>query len=300
MITEKEISKHLGKIIKSPIRVGNLTDLGMQQTHFLSFFKPFFNLLKDDVYLVRGQQISYLKNKFPQEAERIEHLHQPYFQGQETLQVLQKWINRLDLESKKAFNQLSVITRRRNISSFLIEIWDGDYFIERTGQQGFEQNVGDFRGWTRVFSQANPEAVENELFNTLLKKIAKLVVNLHPETRKLQITSHFMRTLSHKEIKGENAPEGMHEDGAQYIMSALVIDRKNCLGGESRIYEKTNISNELIFSKVLQAGEFIFQADTGEEYTFGNDLWHDVTPIQPIDTSKPGIRDIIGFDIDLL
>jgi len=110
-----------------------------------------------------------------------------------------------------------------------------------------------------------------------------------------------MRTLSHEKIKGENAPEGVHEDGAQYIMSALVVNRQNITGAESQVYEKTSSGlNELIYAKTLQPGEFIFQADTGEEHTFGNDLWHYVTPIEPQDTAELGIRDIIGFDIDIL
>ncbi len=43
-------------------------------------------------------------------------------------------------------------------------------------------------------------------------------------------------------------------------------------------------------NKVLAPGEFIFQADTGEYYTFGNELWHYVTPIELINTSEYGIR----------
>ena len=67
------------------------------------------------------------------------------------------------------------------------------------------------------------------------------------------------------------------------------------------MYEKDTFGkNELIYKKELAPGEFLFQADTGEEMTFGNDLWHYVTPIQPKDTSHLGVRDIIGFDMDIL
>ncbi len=301
MITEKDISKSLGRAIKSPIRVGNVKDLGIHAEIFLNFFKPHFERLNDDVYLIRGKQIKFLKTIFPDDNEVIEELHKPYFEGIKDVDVLQPWIKNLNTEQQKEFKRLSTITRQRSISSFLIEIWDDTHFIERTPQQGFEQNVGDFRSWKRTFSQASKESVENEFFYTLLKQIAKLVQNIHPEVRKLQITSHFMRTLSQEKIKGENAPEGVHEDGAQYIMSALVINRQNIIGAESQIYEQTKSdTNQLIYKKVLAPGEFIFQADTGEEFTFGNDLWHYVTPIEPIDISSRGIRDIIGFDIDIL
>ena len=106
-----------------------------------------------------------------------------------------------------------------------------------------------------------------------------------------------MRTLAQPKIPGENAPEGVHEDGAQYIMSALVIDRKNITGGATQIFEKKRKTQQLLFQKELSPGEFSFQADTGEEKTFGNDLWHFVTPIHAIDNGK-ATRDIIGFDIN--
>ncbi|WP_299312734.1 2OG-Fe dioxygenase family protein [uncultured Aquimarina sp.] len=301
MITEKEISRQIGRTIKSPIRVSSVEDLGIDVSSFLHFFKPFFEELQDDVYLVKGKQITFLKEIFPLDSTSIEKLHKPYFEGTRTIEALAYWIQQLDENQKQEFNQLSIITRQRNISSFLIEIWDNQYFVERIAQQGFEQDVDDFRVWKRIFKQATREAVENELFVELLKKIAGLVKKIHPEVRKIQITSHFMRTISKEKIKGENSPEGMHEDGAQYIMSALVVNRQNIIGAESQIYEKTTSdSNELIFKKVLEPGEFIFQADTGEEFTFGNDLWHYVTPIEPEDISNSGIRDIIGFDMDIL
>ncbi|MBW1297323.1 2OG-Fe dioxygenase family protein [Aquimarina litoralis] len=301
MITEKQISKQIGRTIKSPIRVGSVADLKIDVGSFLHFFKPFFFELQDDAYVVRGKQIAFLKTVFPNDASSIEKQHKEYFEGTKTLEALSYWVQQLTEDQQQEFEQLSTITRQRSIATFLVEIWDDQYFVERIVQQGFEQDVDDFRVWKRVFKQASRAAVENKLFFELLKRMSRLVKQIHPEVRKIQITSHFMRTISHEKIKGENAPEGVHEDGAQYIMSALVVNRQNITGAESQIYEKTMTdTNELIFKKVLEPGEFIFQADTGEEFTFGNDLWHYVTPIEPEDISKPGIRDIIGFDIDIL
>ena len=301
MITEKDISKKIGRTITSPIRVGSVSDLKMDTRSFLDFFKPFFEQLQDDVYMVRSKQIAFLKKIFPDDVTAIENHHKSYFEGRSSIEVLSYWIQRLDADQKQELHQVSMITRQRNISSFIVEIWDDEYFVERVVQQGFEQDVDDFRVWKRVFKQASREAVENDLFSKLLTKMAKMVKDIHPEVRKIQITSHFMRTLSDTKIKGENAPEGIHEDGSQYIMSALVINRQNVLGAESQVYEKRNPgTNDLIFKRELEPGEFLFQADTGEEFTFGNDLCHYVTPIEPDDNTQLGIRDIIGFDMDIL
>lgn len=301
MITEKEISIFLNKDVKSPIRIGDLRSLNIDQDSFISYFKPFFNELEDDVYLVKEKQITFLKRAFPGQVNNIEKAHKDYFENKITLEVFYPLIERLSITQKEEFDVLSFVTRKRNISTFEVEIWDNEIFVERIAKVGFKQNVNDFRVWERTFKEATKKAVEHELFYELLKKITILVKEIHPTLRKLQITSHFMRTIAREAIKGENAPEGIHEDGAQYIMSALVINRTNIHGAESQIYEKTSLDHKkLLFKKVLNAGEFAFQADTGEEYTFGNDLWHYVTPIEPLDKDKIGVRDIIGFDIDVL
>ncbi len=109
-----------------------------------------------------------------------------------------------------------------------------------------------------------------------------------------------MRTLSYEKVLGENSPEGVHEDGAPYIISALVINRQHADGGISQVYEQLeNGKKELVFERTLASGEFLFQGDTGEELIYGNDLWHYVTGISPTAGAEVGIRDIIGFDIEL-
>ena len=57
MLTEKDISCQINRTIKSPIRVGSLQDLDIQQEQFLKFFRPFFEQLEDDCYLMRQNQM---------------------------------------------------------------------------------------------------------------------------------------------------------------------------------------------------------------------------------------------------
>ncbi|MEL7268399.1 MAG: 2OG-Fe dioxygenase family protein [Bacteroidota bacterium] len=300
MITEKEISAKLGREIKSPIRVGQLSDLKMSNTTFIETLKPFFDELEDDLYLVKENQIAYLKKIFHEDSLILEDLRKEYFHGAIGLDALNSWVFRLDEPQKQVFESLSQITRQRNIATFMLYAQDSGFSIERLESTGFEQNVDDFRTWERVFKEAEPKMVENELFFRLLLEIGSLVKSIHPEVKRLKVTSHFMRTISYEKIRGENAPEGIHEDGAKYIMSALVVNRTNCKGAESQIFEKLGIDkHDTIYTKTLEPGEFIFQADTGEEKTFGNDLWHYVTPLQPLNAGQTGVRDIVGFDIDL-
>ena len=296
MITEEDISKELNREIKSPIRVGNLNGFGIKPNEFLDYFKPFFNNLEDDLYLVRDNQIVFLKTVFPKDSDVIKSLHKSYFENKFNTDILKPWVDKLTSSHKEKFDTISIVTRQRNISSFFVE----ENKITRINESAFKQDVDDFRTWKRVFKQATAACVENEYFYALLKKIFNLVASIHPRTNKIKVTSHFMRTISKKEIKGENSPEGIHEDGVHYIISALVINRENITGAETQIYEQLATDKELIFNKELAPSEFVFQADTGEEHTFGNDLWHYVTPFQPINLSKRAIRDIIGFDMEII
>ncbi|CAL2107112.1 2OG-Fe dioxygenase [Tenacibaculum sp. 190524A02b] len=300
MITEQELSKQLNRTIKSPIRIATLAEIGINTNTFLSYFQPLFENLTDDLYLVKENQIAFLKSVFTEELTAIQKIHQPYFYGETTSEVLQPWLSRLAPPQQELFKLSSTVTRQRSIATFTVEKKGDDYTIERITTDSFTQKVEDFRSWKRVFTQATPEAVEHDLFYSLLQKAFELVIAIHPNIQKLKITAHFMRTITQGVIKGENSPEGMHEDGAPYIISALVVNRKNITGGATQIFEKLEENQELIFNKELALGEFAFQADTGEEKTFGNDLWHYVTPIQPIDITKKGIRDIIGFDIEII
>ncbi|WP_370407558.1 2OG-Fe dioxygenase family protein [Tenacibaculum dicentrarchi] len=309
MITEKEISEQLKRTIKAPIRIGSLTDLAINKADFIASFKPFFDAdLMDDEYLVKNNQIAFLKSIFIEDRISLEKIHQDYFEGKLSKTVLNPWVSKLSKNQKKEFLILSKITRQRNISSFTVEKFvekssekqRNNLLVKRIEATSFKQDVSDFRVWKRIFKQASKASVENELFKSLLKQVFLFISEIHPTTQKIKVTSHFMRTISDIQIKGENSPEGVHEDGAKYIVSALVINRTNILGGETQIFEAISEKKELIFNTILEAGEFAFQADTGEEKEFGTDLWHYVTPIQPINLAEKGVRDIIGFDIEII
>jgi len=75
-------------------------------------------------------------------------------------------------------------------------------------------------------------------------------------------------------------------------------NRQNISGGKSQVIEKmADGTMPAIFEHELQPGEFLFQADTGEEKHYGNDLWHYVTPFYLVDETKEAWRDIIGLDV---
>ena len=107
-----------------------------------------------------------------------------------------------------------------------------------------------------------------------------------PVEYKLDI--HQVRLLSFNNQPSDNAPEGIHQDGADYIISALVLNKHNIENDTSIIYNK---NKKEIYRTNLDTGDFIFQDDVN--------LWHDIAPINAANNCT-GYRDIIGFDIKIL
>ena len=299
-ITEKEISKNVGRTIKSPIHIGDLNGLRIDQKEFVKHFSKLFKQLSWDDYDPRRLRVEFLKETFPKEAKKINALFKKYFLGEIDLTAFAEWIDKLNKKQRTKFEAIQP-WRRRSVSKFKVKHQGSGYHVERVPVPKFEQAVEskDYRSWPRVFDESPAHHVDNFLFYQFLIKVFKLVKIYQPGVKSASFTAHFMSVKSTSAKPGDNSPEGAHEDGVAYIVSALVINRKNVKGGETQILEKVSPrKKETILKYTLQPGEFAFQADTGEELTFGNDLWHHVTPFSVADKSKgEGWRDIIGFDI---
>ncbi len=299
-ITEKDISKQIGRSIKSPIRISNLNNLGIDQSAFLKKFTPLFEELAWDEYDPRRLRVEFLKKIFPKQKETIHQHFKAYYTGQKKWSIFKKWTNQL---SPAQLNKLKDIQpwRRRSVAKFHIQQTKQGFSLQRIPVPQFAQAVddADFRSWPRIFQEAPPAHVENSLFHQFLLQIFRQAQSVEPVIEKAHITAHFMSVKATSDTPGDNSPEGAHEDGAAYIVSALVINRFNVSGGETQILEKRRGGKkEIILRRILQPGEFAFQADTGEEKVFGNDLWHHVTPFHKTDKKKgDGWRDIIGLDL---
>ena len=299
-ITEKDISKHLGRTIKSPIRISNLTHLGIDQSAFLQKFAPFFKELAWDEYDPCRLRVEFLKKAFPKQKTAIHQHFKAYYTGEKNWNIFDKWTSRLSPTQQKKLKDIQP-WRRRSVAKFHIRQTKQGFSLQRIAVPQFAQAVDDtdVRSWPRVFQEAPAKHVENSLFHQFLLQIFRQVQAVESTIEKAHITAHFMSVKATSDTPGDNSPEGAHEDGAAYIVSALVINRFNISGGETQILEKRRGGKkEIILRHILQPGEFAFQADTGEEKIFGNDLWHHVTPFHKTDKQKgDGWRDIIGLDV---
>jgi|GEM_PF-1685179 len=296
------LSKWLDRTIKSPIWIDNLENMGIEKELFIDTCTQMFRELPPDAYDVKRQQIEWLFHKFPEDTEAIQQLYKPYYLGETTISNFSSYLDRLSDKDRQHFDSFQP-WRWRSVSQFIAHPDTGQLKRERVESFAQEVEVNDVRSWPRVFSEAPKHHVDNPLFKSFLLTIARKVQKFSPKKVKtVRFVVHFMSVKATIQTAGDNSPEGAHEDGADFIVSALVINRRNLKGGESQIIEKfKDGSKEIIYSRILQPGEFVFQADTGDEKTYGNDLWHHVTPFfVDAEDQEEGWRDIIGFDINIV
>lgn len=302
-IKEADISVLVGREVLSPIRISSLRHIGIDQDKFLYIFSDFFKELPWDPYDARRLRVEYLKKVFPESADEIQVLFKPYYTGLITWLMFGKWTKKLTAKQIKEIKSIQS-WRRRSVAQFLIMEEAEGIQIKRETVEQFSQEVSgdDYRSLPRVFEESPREHVENDLFYEWMKQIFLITKNVRPEAIGVRMVAHFMSVKARPEEPGNNSPEGAHEDGADYIVSALVVNLDNVKGGKSQIIEQLEDgSKEIIFSHRLLEGEFIFQGDSKDEIIHGTDLWHHITPFAIADESlTEGWRDIIGFDINVI
>lgn len=288
LLTERDLPPLDGN--RFPIRLFTLDGLGVDGRRLVDDLAPSFARLPWDDYDVPRDRVRYLKARFPDAAARLDrHLHD-LWTGAPGAALPADLIARLEPSERATFDAVEPY-RRRAIARFRLEKGDGRWLPRRVPIDGFAQRspvAGDVRTIRRVFAPMDPQVADHPGFRTLLTSVARLIGILHPGRSALEITCHQMRVECAPGRAATNAPEGIHQDGADYIVSAIVLERAGVVGGESRVYGPDR--ERVLLARTLAPGEGLFQADAGSP------LWHDVTPVRP-SGDGPGVRGIVGFDI---
>lgn len=181
-------------------------------------------------------------------------------------------------------------TRFRRYQKFQVQCYQNHLEFKVKDDYRFQQNVPDDRSKTRYFQPIEPHVLNNH-FYYLITQILGLTILHHPQTiHSLDVSVHQVRLIAGMDNnhQADNAPEGIHQDGADYIVSALVFNKYNIINDNSIVY---NNHLEPIYQTQLQEGEGIFQNDT--------DLWHDITTLKA-QQGYLGYRDILGLDLNII
>lgn len=281
------------RLLEYPARVFTLEQLGIDRTRFLTEFSPSFRSLPWDFYDVRREHLQRLFCAFPEEHFRLQKFLVGYWTGKAALADIMDLWERLPLAERTALEAVTPY-RRRAMARFRLERrgsgWHREHLPDDTPFSQGKPDTADLRSLPRVFAPIDSALTDHPLFIQLQEGVARLVAEVRPDVHTLILTTHQMGVVCHPGQVRTNSPEGIHQDGADYIVSALVVERQGVTGGTSRVFGADR--ETLLLSHTLQPGEGLFQADAGSP------LWHDVTPIQLCDLSaKEGFRSIFGLDI---
>lgn len=135
--------------------------------------------------------------------------------------------------------------RKRSISQFIVELTNNQWEvknIELPQLTTFTQpadHFTDLRRLTRRFSPMDPMIVHSPELTVIIINIVKMLKECESqrEIKKVAVTCHQISLiLDNAEASVSNSPEGLHQDGSDYIISALVIDKYNIIGGTSELY----------------------------------------------------------------
>jgi hypothetical protein len=287
-------------IPRHPILVFCLDDFGVDALRFINHLKSYFYKLEWDDYLCRQQQLEYiLENIFHNQtiSDDMNRLFCAYYKGDLNKAALQQWIHILNEEQKVTFYRIEP-TRRRAMQSFEVTVQTSELSITPTDKKNFTQpqalslkNHTDWRTLERFFPSP-PSGMISEDIYLIVAQLAKRILYYHPTITSMTVCVHFTQIIATPNTTATNSPEGIHQDGMDYIVSALVIDRENVSGGKSIIFS-TNDSCKVLFETTLRPGHGIFQPDKG------TDLWHVVEPITAFDRTRSAYRSTIGFDFEL-
>ena len=274
--------------MRVPIHLFSVAEFGIKPHEFSSLLSPVFRSLPPDFYDVKRRRIEILEEspiKTPPSILR------EYYEGIRGEQSIFKGYKALSTIKRREYHAVEPY-RARAVSTFDVSFINGLPIIQRKQTPLFKQEKGlisedkvDIRLWSRKFEELPKAVAEMPVFQRTLEGVSCRIHSLLPSILGLKMIVHLVKVKTLPNTVTSNSPEGLHQDGFPLIVSALVVERENVSGGESRIYGEDK--KDPIFTTVLQPGSGLLQPD------LGTPLWHLVTPI-----TGQGYRSTIGFDIE--
>ena len=245
---------------KWPVHVLRLSDIGIDRDAFIGDVRPSFERTKWDMYDVTKRRAEFEKLGTP-----------------------------LNAVQQAAFDAITP-HRRRAMRKYTLTPRDGEqWLIEPNDERTFSQSVSDYRSSTREFELIEPEISTHAGILTLLAAVAQTVREYRPALTHINAVLHQVTVVARPAELASPAPEGLHQDGADFIVSALVIERSRVTGGVSKVREGHD--SEPMLEVELGAGEGIFQADAGTP------LWHEISAIKLAEGADAGHRMTFGIDV---
>jgi hypothetical protein len=152
--------------------------------------------------------------------------------------------------------------------------------LKRLEHKYFEQSAAVNKlagGVKRDFAELEDQLTALPDFHMLVAQFVDFS-KIGPATTEIGV--HQIRIVAAPGMMGEPAPEGIHQDGFDFV-GIFCIKRENLIGAETHLYESP--ASPPIFAKELQPGEFVLVNDRR--------LYHFTGGIRPAGPGY-GVRDV--------
>ncbi|HWB51402.1 MAG TPA: 2OG-Fe dioxygenase family protein [Stellaceae bacterium] len=141
---------------------------------------------------------------------------------------------------------------------------------------------GDIERW---FEPVTPEIAAHPALRAVLDTCFRLFHGLTPAATRpasWHVEIHQFRIEAKGAEAGQPTPEGMHRDGVDWVL-VLLVGRVNIQSGETTIADQRR----------RPLGSFTLTDPLDAAVTDDNRVYHGVTPVTPLDPSRPGHRDVL-------
>jgi hypothetical protein len=159
-----------------------------------------------------------------------------------------------------------------------------DGSIARAAHQPHYQSV-DYNplngGIPRWFAPIDAAIGEGATLTAILR-FARRTFERIAGVRAWRIEVHQFRIEARHGELGQPTPEGVHRDGVDYVL-VLLIDRVNIVSGTTTIHA---LNGDTL-------GSFTLAAPLDAAILDDSRVAHGVTPIEPLDPSRPAYRDVL-------
>lgn len=137
-------------------------------------------------------------------------------------------------------------------------------------------------GIERWFQPILQSTADSRPFMALAEFAHGLFAQLAPEVTRWQVEAHQFRIEALPGQPGQPTPEGVHRDGVDFVLVAL-IDRHNIREGTTTIHGS---GRGLL-------GSFTLAEPLDLALVDDHRVWHGVTAVEPLDPSLPAWRDVL-------
>ena len=136
-------------------------------------------------------------------------------------------------------------------------------------------------GVKRTFEPLTDSFVADPVFRAVLR-LLKRVARALDQPAVWNAHVHPFRVVASAKADGLPTPEGRHRDGVT-LVSSLLIGRQNAVGAESSVFD---LDGRLLLTTTLSEPGALLLGDDRRTL-------HSVSPMRPVDRSRPAYRDVL-------